>query len=522
MEVTQSPIRFLTESERLHASKEAVVCKGERLTYQRLGERVRRAAAALSALGVVKGDRVAYLGLNCHRLVELYYAVPGLGAILSPLNVRLTQPELEFILGDLGAKLLITDSALAPLAGRLEGALGGRVICLDGQDHPAHWLDYETLLAAAEPTDQLGSTISESDVAEIFYTSGTTGRPKGVMLTHRNLYSHALGVAISLPVRPDEVQLVGTVPLFHVNGWGAPHYIVAMGATQVVTARFDVEEFFRLVKAERVTLAMMVPSMLAALLVAAPAHQGELDALEHIMIGGAPPPPTLIRAARHDLGVRCTVGYGLSETSPVLTIANVTPELSGLPLDEQDEFRARTGIPIIGVEVRVMDQDGHEVAWDDETIGEIWARADSVSPGYWNRPAETAEVFIDGWFHTGDMAVVNRHGYLQIVDRKKDIIISGGANISSVEVENALYSHPAVLEAAVVAVPDEKWGEVPYAFVALKPQATASAEELIAHLRGRLAGFKIPRNIEFRPELPKTGTGKVMKQELRRPFWPGR
>ncbi|MHB1981068.1 MAG: long-chain-fatty-acid--CoA ligase [Sulfobacillus sp.] len=522
MEVAQTPIRFLTVSERLFADKEAVVCKDVRLTYRQFGKRVRQMAGALAALGVGRGDRVAYLGLNCHRLVELYYAVPGLGAILSPLNVRLTQPELEFILGDLGARVLITDATLAPLAARLEPTLRGQVICLDPGQVPANWLDYETLLAATQPLAELGAGIDESDVAEIFYTSGTTGRPKGVMLTHRNLHQHALGVAISLPVQPEEIQLVGTVPLFHVNGWGAPHYIVAMGATQVVTARFEPSEFFRLVKAEHVTLAMMVPSMLAALLSGSGEHQGDLTSLQHILIGGAPPPPTLIRAARRDLGVRCTVGYGLSETSPVLTIANVKPDLMHLPAEAQDELRARTGIPMVGVEVRVMDAQGREVAWDDESIGEIWARADSVSPGYWNRPAETQEVFVDGWFHTGDMAVVNKEGYLQIVDRKKDIIISGGENISSVEVENALYSHPAVFEAAVVAIPDEKWGEVPYAFVALKPQATASAEELLTHLRTQLAGFKIPKSIEFRAELPKTGTGKVMKQELRRPFWPGR
>ena len=522
MEMAQTPIRFLTESERLFADKEAVVCKDVRLTYRQFGQRVRKMAGALSALGVGKGDRVAYLGLNCHRLVELYYAVPGLGAILSPLNVRLTQPELEFILGDLEARLLITDSTLAPLAAKLEPTVKGQVICLDHGQVPANWLDYERLLAEAEPVAEIGHNVDESDVAEVFYTSGTTGRPKGVMLTHRNLHQHAVSVAVSLPVHATEVQLVGTVPLFHVNGWGAPHYIVAMGATQVVTSRFDPTEFFRLVRSERVTLAMMVPSMLAALLSLAPEHKGDTESLEHIMIGGAPPPPTLIRAARKELGVRCTVGYGLSETSPVLTIATIKPDLRHLPAEEQDALRARTGIPILGVSVRVVDPDGHEVAWDDQSIGEVWARADSISPGYWRRPEETAEVFVDGWFHTGDMAVVNKEGYLQIVDRKKDIIISGGENISSVEVENALYSHPAVFEAAVVAIPDEKWGEVPYAFVALKPQMAASAEDLLAHLRTQLAGFKIPKGIEFRAELPKTGTGKVMKQELRRPFWPGR
>ena len=519
MSVPLTPLRFLAQSEELEPDKLAVVCGANRLTYGQYGDRVRHLSGALADLGVGPGDRVAYLGLNCHRLLELYYAVPARGAILCPLNVRLTVPELTFILNDLEPRLLVTDQLLSPLAQRLQPLVPTieHVVLLAGQTPPG-WLDYETLLAAAAPRDYLAEVDDENRVAEIFYTSGTTGRPKGVMLTHRNLHQHAVSVIISLPVRPDDIQLVGTVPLFHVNGWGAPQYLVATAGTQVVTPCFDPADFFRLVATERVTLAMLVPTMLAAVVNFPGRGDYDVSSLTRVCIGGAPPPPSLIREARERLGVNCIVGYGLSETCPVLTLANIKPSLSGAPADLQDELRSRTGLPVFGAQLRAVDDAGRDVPHDGQSVGEIWARGDMVTPGYWRRPEETAEAFRDGWFCTGDMAVVDAQGYYNIVDRKKDIIISGGENISSVEVENALYSHPAVLEAAVIGVPDQRWGEVPYAFVALRPGTTATAEELIAHGRDRLAAFKLPKGIEFWPELPKTGTGKVQKHQLRQHF----
>ena len=515
MPVQLTPLRFLAQSERREPDKTAIVCGETRLSYHAYAERVRQLIGALAALGVERGDRVAYLGLNCHRLLELYYGVPARGAILSPLNVRLTAPELLFILQDLEPRLLVTDQTLLPMAKALQAQTGVPVVLLTGPKDTEGVLFYEELLAAARPIDLLAGDVEECDVAEIFYTSGTTGRPKGVQLTHRNLYLHALGVALSAPIYPDEVQLVGTVPLFHVNGWGGPQFIVAQTGTQVVTSRFDAAEFYRLVAAEGVTLAMLVPTMLAAVLNYPERRGFDTSSLRRVIIGGAPPPPSLIREAREDLHVDCSVGYGLSETCPVLTLATIKDSLKDAPLEEQYRMRALTGLPIIGCDLRVLHADGREVPHDGQAVGEICVQGDMVFGGYWRRPEETAMAFSDGWFHTGDMAVVEPSGYLRIVDRKKDIIISGGENISSVEVEDALYAHPAVLEAAVVAKPDERWGEVPYAFVALRPGQQAAPEEILAHLRGRIAGFKIPRGLEILPELPKTGTGKVVKIKLR-------
>jgi len=515
MPVQLTPLRFLAQSERREPDKTAVVCGGTRLTYRQYADRVRRMTGALGALGVDRGDRVAYLGLNCHRLLELYYAVPARGAILSPLNVRLTAPELLFILQDLEPRLLVTDQTLLPMAKALQAQTGLPIVLLDGPRDTDGVLFYEDLLAAADPIDLMAGDVEESDVAEIFYTSGTTGRPKGVQLTHRNLYLHALGVAISAPIYPDEVQLVGTVPLFHVNGWGAPQFIVAQAATQVVTSRFDPAEFYRLVAGEGVTLAMLVPTMLAAVLNYLDRERYDVSTLRRVIIGGAPPPAALIREAREVLGVDCSVGYGLSETCPVLTLATIKDSLKDLPAEEQYSLRAMTGLPIIGCDLRVAGADGQEVPSDGRTVGEILVQGDMVFGGYWRRPEESAQAIVDGWFHTGDMAVVEPSGYLRIVDRKKDVIISGGENISSVEVEDALYAHPAVLEAAVVARPDERWGEVPYAFVALRPGAQATPEEILGHLKGRIAGFKIPHGLTILPELPKTGTGKVVKLKLR-------
>ncbi len=515
MPVQLTPLRFLAQSERREPEKTAIVCGETRLTYRAYADRVRRLIGALKGLGVEHGDRVAYLGLNCHRLLELYYAVPARGAILSPLNVRLTAPELLFILQDLEPKLLVTDQTLLPMAKALQARAGVPIVLLSGPPETEGVLFYEDILAGAEPIDLMAGDVEESDVAEIFYTSGTTGRPKGVQLTHRNLYLHALGVAVSAPIHADEVQLVGTVPLFHVNGWGGPQFIVAQAATQVVTSRFDAGEFYRLVEAERVTLAMLVPTMLAAVLNYPGRRSHDTSSLRRVIIGGAPPPPALIREAREELQVDCSVGYGLSETCPVLTLATIKDSLKDAPLEEQYQLRAMTGLPIVGCDLRVVQEDGLEVAHDGKAVGEIWVQGDMVFDGYWRRPEETAQAFSDGWFRTGDMAVVEPSGYLRIVDRKKDIIISGGENISSVEVEDALYTHSAVLEAAVVARADQRWGEVPYAFVSLRPGAVATGEEILDHLKGRLAGFKIPHGIEILPELPKTGTGKVVKLQLR-------
>ncbi len=524
MQVPQTPLRFLDRATRVYPDTVGVVCGAERWTYAEFGARVNRLSHALRSLGVQPGDRVAFLSLNCHRLLEAYFGVVQIGAILLPLNVRLSPSELAFILNDAEARLLCVDPPLLPVARTIEPHLASlrRFILLSdgaGDALPA-WPSYEVLLAAAPADPPARAEIDEIDVAELFYTSGTTGQPKGVMLTHRNLYANGMNMVVALGLTDRDVQL-HTIPLFHVNGWGAPHAVTAVGARHVILRQFTPASFFTLVQQERVTSCGLVPTMLNALLNAPERAQYDLSSLRQVVVGGAPMPPSFVTAAMETFGCDCFAGYGLTETSPILTIAHLKPELRRFPLEEQAVFKAKTGLPIPGVEVRVVNPLGQEVQPNGQEVGEIVARGDVVMPGYWRRPEETAAVIRDGWFFTGDMAVVDEHGYLLIVDRKKDIIISGGENISSVEIENTLYRHPAVLEAAVIAAPDDYWGEVPRALVVLKPGASATAEELIAFCRERIAHFKAPRAVEFLPELPKTGTGKIAKAALRERYWQG-
>jgi len=509
MKVALTPWRFLERTERLFPDKTAIVCGESRISFEAYGRRVRQLSRALGRMGAGSGDRVAYLGMNCHRLLELYFAVLPGGVILTPMNVRLHPDEMAFILNDLEAKVLFVDDMFANLAASLVPkvpSLERVVLASSSVPSEEGWLAYETILAAEKP-DPIGDLdVDEDQTAEIFYTSGTTGRPKGVMLTHRNLYLHALQNMIALGLSDATVQIVGTVPLFHVNAWGTPQYAVAAGSTQVVVPRFDPESFLSAVERERATFGMMVPAMLGDLTNFEGAERFDTSSLERIMIGGAPPPYSLLRAASKKFGCEIQVGYGLTETCPVISVATLKSHRLAA-MDDEERYRrmSMTGLPLIGVEIKVIGDDGAEVAWDGKSMGEIVVRGDVVTKGYWKRPEETAEAFRGGYFHTGDVATVDSEGYLQIVDRKKDIIISGGENISSVEVEDALYSHPDVRECAVIGIPDERFGERPFAFVVRKAEGGASQEDLIRHVRERIAKFKAPAGIRFVEGLPRTG-----------------
>ena len=523
MNIPLTPMRFLRYAEQQYPCKTAVVCGNERLTYSQFAERVSRLAGTLRQAGVQPGDRVAFLSMNCHRLLEAYYGVPEAGAVLLPLNVRLAPHELAYILNDAGATVLFLEKQFLDVADSVRQRTSAvQTFFLLGGRPQANWLwpqNYEDVLAAATPYRADIMECDENSLAELFYTSGTSANPKGVMLTHRNIYLHALNVCLTFHTKSDSVQL-HTIPLFHANGWGVAHSLTFMGATHVMIQRFDPAEVLRLIERERVHSFSMVPAMAIALVNSPERQKYDLSSLQWISIGGAASSPGLVREVEEKLGCTCFSGYGLTETAPVLSISLMKP---GLHWEGEQRYagQAMTGHAIPGVEIRVVDAHDKDVPHDGKTVGEIITRSDGVMEGYWQQPQATAEALRGGWFHTGDMATMNKDGYLLIIDRQKDIIVSGGENISSLEVEKALAAHPSVYEVAVIPVPDHKWGEVPKALVVLKPGATAAEEELLEFCRSQMAHYKAPRSVEFLPSLPKTGTGKILKRELRKKYWGG-
>jgi fatty-acyl-CoA synthase len=523
MNIPLTPIRFLRYSSQQYPGRTAVVCGDQRFTYAQFADRVSRLAGALRAMGVEAGDRVAFLSANCHRLLEAYYGVLEAGAVLLPLNIRLSSRELAYILNDSEATTVFFEDQFTGLVESFSKDLQ-TVKCfvpLDSNPSAAwmHQQKYEDLLAASTPYHADVMQFDENALAELFYTSGTSANPKGVMLTHRNIYLHALSVALTFPNAADGVSL-HTIPLFHANGWGVAHSLTFVGGKHVIVRKFDPPEVFRLIEREQVKECSLVPAMATALVNCPERPQFDLSSLKRISIGGAASSPTLVREVEEKIGCPCFSGYGLTETSPVLTTActKLGVEWEG---KQRYDSQASTGYAVPGVEVRVVDPDGKDVLRDGQSIGEIVARSDGVMDGYWKQPEATADAMRGGWFHTGDMATMNENGYLLIVDRKKDIIVSGGENISSLEVEKALLAHPGVYEVAVVPVPDAKWGEVPKALVVMKPGTTVPESELLEFCRAHLTHYKCPRSVEFLDALPRTGTGKVLKKELRKKYWAG-
>jgi fatty-acyl-CoA synthase len=523
MNIPLTPVRFLRYAEQQYPGKTAVVCGPERFSYSQFAERAARLAGGLPDIGVKPGDRVAFLSSNCHRLLEAYFGVLEAGAVLLPLNIRLASDELAFILNHAEASVLFLQNDLSGLVDSFRHKLS-TVHSFSLLDHSpqAAWLlpkTYDDILAAATPCRRDLLEFDEDSVAELFYTSGTSANPKGVMLTHRNIYLHALSAALSRET-PDDSAHLHTIPLFHANGWGAAHTLTLKGCKHVMTSGFDPIEIFRLIQDERVESLGLVPAMAIALVNSPEFYKYDLSSLRWVSLGGAATSPTLVREVEGKLRCTCYSGYGLTETAPVLTTSSMKP---GLRWEGEQRFtgQASTGYAIPGVELRVVDANDRDVARDGEAVGEILARSDGVMKGYWKQPEETAEALRGGWLHTGDLATWNQDGYILIVDRKKDIIVSGGENISSLEVEKTLLANPAVLEVAVIPVPHENWGEVPKALVVLKSGARVNPSELIEFCRSRLAHYKCPRSVEFLESLPKTGTGKILKRELRKKYWQG-
>jgi fatty-acyl-CoA synthase len=518
-----TPLAFLERSASVFADRTAVVHGASRLTYAELAAQATRLARALRASGIGPGDRVAYLSPNAPALLAAHFAVPLAGAVLVALNTRLAPEEVRSICLHSGARLMVADTELqgtiAPVAGRLGEV--AEVVWVDDAGVPAEvpGPSYDELLARGSD-EPLPWTVEDEDATiAINYTSGTTGSPKGVMYTHRGAYLNALGENVTAGHGPETVYL-WTLPMFHCNGWCHPWAITAVGGTHVCLRAVRATEIWRLIDEEGVTHLNGAPAVLATLVNAAEAHP--LDRELVVMTAAAPPSPTIL-AQTEALGARVVHVYGLTETYGPHTVCQWQPDWAGVEPDERARLLSRQGVAMVMADpIRVVDERGEDVPRDGATVGEIVMRGNNVMKGYHDDPEATAHAFRDGVFHSGDLGVWHPDGYVELRDRAKDVVISGGENISTIEVEQAIVSHPAVLEAAVVGVPDERWGERPKAFVVLRPRAVAEPEELRAHVRGLLAGYKCPDVVELIDELPRTSTGKVRKVLLREREWAGR
>ena len=516
---------FLRRVNKLYPDKTGIVDGAKRFTYRQLHARVNQLAHALLRLGVKRGDRVCMLSPNSHYFLEAFFGVSQVGAILVPLNYRLAPEEHEYILNHAGVKVVLADydqvRAVEPIRGRL-GTVEHFVVAGAAPESFASfasigWKDWDALLGVEPTTATPDAHVSEDDVFSINYTSGTTARPKGVMLTQRNCYLNAINLVISGGLAHDDVEL-WTLPMFHASGWGGPFAITALGGTHVVLRAVVASDIFRLVADEKVTFLCGAPAVLSTIIHFADRASYAITTRPRMWVGGAPPPVTHIEQLEKVLGWQFIQIYGLTETSPIIAVN--APDFHN-PGGANFERRGRAGTEVLGVDLQVVDEEDKPVPKDNKTIGEIAVRSNVVMEGYWNQPEETAKAIHDGYFHTGDLAVWDEHANIHIVDRKKDVIISGGENISSPEVEGVLYRHEAVLECAIIGVPSEKWGETPKAIVVLRAGASLTAEALIAFAREHLAHYKCPTSVDFVPALPRTATGKLQKFVLREQFWKG-
>ncbi len=497
---------FLERAALVHGSRIGVVDEPDppggglgSLTYARMAELARAQAAALDARGIGVGERVAVVSQNSARLLTSFWGVAGSGRVLVPINFRLSREEITYILGHCGASMLLVDPEVADVCADIDVA--HRLVL--GTDTDAELYAEGVEPVAWEPDEDATATIN--------YTSGTTARPKGVQLTHRSLWLNATTFGWHAGVDERDVYL-HTLPMFHANGWGMPFTTAGMGCTQVVLRKVDGAEILRRVQRHGVTLACAAPAVVAATLDAAAEWDGPIpgEGTTRIIVAGAPPPTRTIERVESELGWEFIQIYGLTETSPFLTMNRSRREYDGLGAGERAAKLSRAGAPAVGVTLQVDDQ------------GEVLARSNVVLEGYWEQPEATAEAIRDGFFHTGDGGFLDEEHHLTIADRKKDVIISGGENVSSIEVEDAMFSHPGVAEVAVIGVPDEKWGETVKALVVLAAGATATEADLIAHCREKLAHYKCPTSVELRDELARTATGKLQKFKLRAPYWEGR
>ena len=514
MEMPLTPLEFMRRARRLYPQREGVIDGDLRLTYEQFFDRCDRWSACLQRLGVGKGDRVAYIAPNTHAQLASFYAVPQLGAVLVPINYRLTADDFNYIINHCGAKVVCAHGDYLEAVDGIRDQLPGveHFVALEGER--SGWLSYEHEIAQASPEFHRPD-IDEIDLLTINYTSGTTSRPKGVMITHRNAYMNVVGTLIHIHMSPAD-RYLWTLPMFHANGWTFVWNVTAAGGAHLCLRQVEPRRVFELAAQEHATILCAAPTVLIGIANAPEDARRLAPRGIRVLTAGAPPAAATIERVEGDLGWEITQLYGLTETAPFITICEPLPEHDRLSPNERAVIKARTGVELVtSGELRVVDDNGNEVPHNGETLGEIAVQGNVVMKGYYNDPAATEACMGNGWFRTGDAAVVHPDGYAEIRDRLKDVIISGGENISSVEVEGVLLHHPAVQEAAVVGMPDERWGETPHAFIVLRPDATASEDELRQFTRDRLAHFKAPKEVHFISELPKTATGKIQKFVLR-------
>ncbi len=521
MNLPLTPVRCLYRAVDLYGAKLAVVAGGARYTYAGFAECCERLAAALLALNIVSGDRVALLSFNNDIFLGSYFAVPMIKAILLPLNVRLRAEELGTILRQAQPRVLLFEEDFRPVVNELKRMHLGitHFVCME-ETHATGEPSLPQLMSAGRlPRPDIFS-FDEDATAELFYTSGSTGEPKGVPLSHRSLYLHALSLAGSLD-HDDSHVLLHTIPLFHANGWGFPQFATLCGMRQVTARRFEPRSVLALIEGESATRMILVPTMARMLLDEPGFTDFDLSSMREILVGGAAATPALIAELQQAFSCLAISGYGMTETGPVVSVERV--KCTGKPPSGKVQaYGTSCGWPLLGVEVRVLDAQGLQVPRDGQTAGELMIRGDAVMSGYYDKTEATASAITKGWLHTGDLAVWDEELRLRIVDRVKDLIISGGENISSKEIEAAVEQHPDVLECAVIAAPDSLWGEVPIAIIVVKPGSRFQPEALLHFLSDRLARFKLPRAVyAMGHSLPRTGTGKVAKNQLRATYLNG-
>jgi acyl-CoA synthetase (AMP-forming)/AMP-acid ligase II len=516
----------LTKALKLFPQKQAIVCGGKHWTYQEFCDRINRLSHCLKGFGIKKDDKVAILHPNCHTFLEAYYAIPQIGAISVPINHRLSPREVAFILQDSESKILIVDSMfknqIDPIRKEIRGIekilwTGGakEKVTDDSID-----LNYEEVLQKADLSPLPEPPISGEDIAQIYYTSGTTGRPKGVMLSHKNVTTHALGTIAEIHLTDCDVW-IHVAPLFHLADAWATWAVTWVGGTHVLVKEFDAKVVLETIQREKVTLTNLIPTMLNLMVNHPDVGKFDYSSLRVLLSGGAPIAPEVVRKIVETFKCDYIQTYGMTETSPYLTLSILKEHLKKLSNEDQLRFKSKTGREFIGVELKVINDRGKEVKKDEKEVGEIIVKGDIVTKGYWKLPEETKKSIKDGWLYTGDMAVIDEEGYVTIVDRKKDMILTGGENVYSTEVENVLYMHPAILECAVVGIPDPKWGEAVKGIAVLKPGQKATEQEIIQFCKEKMTHYKAPKSIDFIKALPRTGSGKIHKKGLRDKYWEG-